>query len=209
MHEPEIEPKESYKADVTWFHIFKEMIRNKTWARLTSNSKSLYPVIKAYINWASGAAFPSLDTLEEYSGLARASVVKALKELEREGLLVKLARKGRGNNYRLIEKFAVQDAEGELATGVSFPYKPRDVEKCVAEIKQLLSQGLTTPDGKTTFIKIENLTLNIAMDHGRNISNNINIDVSERKQFIQGIRDMVANKQTDEAQLVEDFLEKG
>ena len=67
--------EELFKTDVSWFHIFKELIRNKTWARLSSNSKSLYPVIKAYINHENGTAFPSLDTLQEYSGLARASVV--------------------------------------------------------------------------------------------------------------------------------------
>ena len=156
-----IEQSELFKTDVGWFHIFKELIRNKTWARLSSNSKSLYPVIKAYANHKSGEAFPSIDTLQEFSGLARASVVKALKELEAEGLLAKSGAAGRHNNYSLIEKFEVTDSEGRPAASVTFDYMPALVGDAVAELRNFMAQGMTMPDGKTQFIKIENLTLNI------------------------------------------------
>src|SRR5687768_4272605 len=134
---------ELFKADVSWFHIFKEIIRSGAWARMSPNAKAIYPVIKAFVNWETGAAFPSIDTLEKYSGISRPSVVKALKELESEGLLAKESRKGKGSNYTLIEKFAVQDQGGKVATGISFDYKPRDIEKAIAEIKRFLANGLT------------------------------------------------------------------
>ena len=156
-----LEQSELFKTDVGWFHIFKELIRNKTWARLSSNSKSLYPVIKAYANHKSGEAFPSIDTLQEFSGLARASVVKALKELEAEGLLAKSGAAGRHNNYSLIEKFEVTDSEGRPAASVTFDYMPALVGDAVAELRNFMAKGMTMPDGKTQFIKIENLTLNI------------------------------------------------
>jgi biotin operon repressor len=113
MTKKELAQSELFKTDTTWFHMFKEIIRNGTWARLSSNSKSLYPVIKAYINWESGAAFPSIDTLQEYSGLARASVIKALKELEAEGLLIKQTTAGRHSNYTLVEKFDVKEVRAD------------------------------------------------------------------------------------------------
>ena len=46
---------ELFKTDTTWFHMFKEIIHNGTWARLSSNSKLLYPVIKACIDLESGS----------------------------------------------------------------------------------------------------------------------------------------------------------
>lgn len=169
-----LEQSELFKTDVGWFHIFKELIRNKTWARLSSNSKSLYPVIKAYANHKSGEAFPSIDTLQEFSGLARASVVKALKELEAEGLLAKSGTAGRHNNYSLIEKFEVTDSEGRPAASVTFDYMPALVGDAVAELRNFMAQGMTMPDGKTQFIKIENLTLNITQIAKQNVDKQIN-----------------------------------
>ena len=169
-----IEQSELFKTDIGWFHIFKELIRNKTWARLSSNSKSLYPVIKAYANHKSGEAFPSIDTLQEFSGLARASVVKALKELEAEGLLAKSGAAGRHNNYSLIEKFEVTDSEGRPAASVTFDYMPALVGDAVAELRNFMAKGMTMPDGKTQFIKIENLTLNITQIAKQNVDKQIN-----------------------------------
>lgn len=165
-----IEQSELFKADVGWFHMWKEIIRNKTWARLSSNSKSLYPVIKSFANHNSGEAFPSIDTLQEFSGLARASVVKALKELEAEGLLAKSGAAGRHNNYALIEKFEVTDSEGRPTASITFDYIPSLVKDAVVELKNFMAQGMTS-DGRHQFIKIENLTLNIT----NNIENQHNL----------------------------------
>lgn len=206
MSKKEVAQSELFKTDTTWFHMFKEIIRNGTWARLSSNSKSLYPVIKAYINWESGAAFPSIDTLQEYSGLARASVIKALKELEAEGLLIKQTVAGRHSNYTLIEKFDVKDGEGRPAASVSFDYLPGYVGDAVTELKNFVAQGLTLPDGKTSFIKIENLTLNIANGGGHIYNNNIRSGMDETT-LIQGIKDMAAKKDTPQAKLVAKMVE--
>ena len=151
---------ELFKTDIGWFHIFKELIRNGTWARLSTASTKLYPVIKAYTNHASGAAFPSIDTLQEFSGMARASVVKALKELEAEGLLAKAGSAGRHNNYTLIEKFEVTDSDGRPAASVTFDYMPALVSDAVAELKNFMAKGMSA-DGHLQYIKIDNLTLNI------------------------------------------------
>jgi biotin operon repressor len=201
-----IAQSELFKTDTTWFHMFKEIIRNGTWARLSSNSKSLYPVIKAYINWESGAAFPSIDTLEQYSGISRPSVIKALKELEVEGLLIKQTTAGRHSNYTLVEKFDVKDGEGRPAASVSFDYLPSYISDSVAELKNYIAQGLIAPDGKTNFIKIDTLNINIANGGGSNITNNIRAGMDEAT-LMQGIKDMAANKKTPQAQLVSAMVE--
>lgn len=206
MTKKELAQSELFKTDTTWFHMFKEIIRNGTWARLSSNSKSLYPVIKAYINWESGAAFPSIDTLEQYSGISRPSVIKALKELETEGLLIKQTTAGRHSNYTLVEKFDVKDGEGRPAASVSFDYLPTYVGDAVTELKNFVAQGLALPDGKTNFIKIENLTLNIANGGGSVYNNNIRAGIDEAT-LIQGIKDMAQNKTTPQSKIVADMVE--
>ena len=197
----ELAQQELFKTDMSWFHVFKELIRSGTWANLSSNSKSLYPVIKAFINHESGSAFPSLDTLQQYSGLARASVVKALKELEAEGLLVKTAgNRTTSNNYQVVEMFDVKDAQGRPAASVSFDYMPAYVTDAVAELKNFMAQGLTLPDGKTNFIKIENLTLNI--NHAGSVQNYIQ-NVISPEQAIKGMKDILANRNTEEARTIQ------
>lgn len=170
-----VEQSELFKTDIGWFHIFKELIRNGTWARLSTAATKLYPVIKAYANHQSGEAFPSIETLKEFSGMAGASVIKALKELEAEGLLAKSGAAGRHNNYSLIEKFEVTDSEGRPAASVTFDYMPALVGDAVAELKNFMARGMTMPDGKTQFIKIENLTLNIIHNiENQNVDKQIN-----------------------------------
>ena len=171
-----VEQSELFKTDIGWFHIFKELIRNGTWARLSTAATKLYPVIKAYANHKSGEAFPSIETLKEFSGMAGASVIKALKELEAEGLLAKSGAAGRHNNYSLIEKFEVTDSEGRPAASVSFDYMPALVSDAVAELKNFMAKGMTMPDGKLQFIKIENLTLNITHNNieNQNIDKQLN-----------------------------------
>ena len=184
---------ELFNADVSWFHIFKELIRSKAWADLSPLSAKLYCVVKAFANWSDGSAFPSIDTLQEYSGLARASVIKGLKELEAKGLLKKDSRKGIGSNYTLVEQFEVKDDQGRPAASVSFDYLPNYVGDAVAELKNFVSQGLTV-DGKNQFIKIENLTLNII---GKQYNTALDTEL-----LLKGLRDILAKKDSTEAEAV-------
>ena len=206
MEDKTAEQTELFKADISWFHIFKEMIRNESWARLSGSAAKIYPVIKAFINWESGSAFPSIDTLERYSGVSRPSIVKALKELEKAGLLIKSVTKGKGSNYTLVEKFNVEGADGRPAASVSFDYLPAYVGDAVTELKHFMAQGLALPDGKTQFIKIENLTLNIHSGSGHNINLNAPLD---RQTIIKGIKDMMGKVNSDEANVIQQLLESG
>lgn len=203
MEDKAAEQAELFKADISWFHIFKEMIRNESWAKLSGSAAKIYPVIKAFINWESGSAFPSIDTLERYSGVSRPSIVKALKELEKAGLLIKSVTKGKGSNYTLVEKFNVEGADGRPAASVSFDYLPAYVGDAVTELKHFMAQGLSLPDGKTNFIKIDNLTLNI--HNGNNINIRAGID---EDTLMRGIKDMANNKNTPEAMRVAEMAEK-
>lgn len=182
---------ELFNADVSWFHIFKELIRSKVWADLTPLTAKLYCVVKAFVNWEDGSAFPSIDKLQEYSGLARASVIKGLKELEAKGLLKKEARKGHGSNYQLVELFEVRNEEGRPEASVSFDYMPNYVSDAVAELKNFVAKGLTN-DGNNQFIRIENLTINII---GKQYNTNI-----DTQAIAKGVQDIISNKESPEAE---------
>lgn len=170
---------ELFKADVSWFHIFKELIRSKTWAKMSPQAKALYPVIKAFTNWQDGHAFPSFDTLQEYSGLGRTSISKAIKELEALGY-VRREKQGAGrasNQYRLLEKFNVEDADGRPSAVATFDYLPGLVKDATAELKHFIAQGMTD-GGKLQYIHIEKLILNVAgrdvnAPHGDQTINNL------------------------------------
>lgn len=195
---PKAAQTELFNADVTWFHIFKELIRSKVWAELTPLAAKLYCVVKAFANWNDGSAFPSLDTLQEYSGLSRMSVVKGLKELESRGLLKKDGKRGVGSNYTLVEQFEVKDEQGRPAASVSFDYLPNYVSDAVAELKNFVSKGATS-DGKEMHIKIENFTVNII---GKQYNNNL-----DTQMLIRGIQDILSKKDSAEAEAVKGFAE--
>lgn len=202
-----LEQQQELKADTSWFHIFKEIIRSETWAKMSANAKAVYPAIKAFINWESGSAFPSIDTIERYSGVSRPSVVKALKELEELGLLVKNTTKGKSTNYGMVEKFDVKDGDGKHAASVSFDYIPSSAAGAIAEFKRILSSGFISSDGKTNFIKIDTLNLNIHTGTGDNTINNI-FSGLEEGAVLKGIRDMANKIDSREARLIAELAEK-
>ena len=201
---------ELFEADVSWFHIFKELIKSKTWAKMSPAARAVYPVIKAFTNWKDGYAFPSFDTLMEYSGLnSRTSIGKALRELEKVGYIQAKRTKGKATVYKLVEKFAVTDQEGRPAASVSFDYLPAMVKDATTELRNFLAEGMTD-EGKLQYIHIEHLTLNIAgrdTVHGQYIENQNNLDMG--KATIKGIRDMIEGRKTPEAKEVVKMLEEG
>ena len=116
-------------------------------------------------------------------------------------MLVKTAgNRTTSNNYQVVEKFDVKDAQGRPAASVSFDYMPAYVTDAVAELKNFMAQGLTLPDGKTNFIKIENLTLNI--NHAGSVQNYIQ-NVISPEQAIKGMKDILANRDTEKARTIQ------
>ena len=202
MPKPHREQLELFTADISWFHIFKEFIRAKTWAEMSPASKALYPTIKAFTNWKDGRSFPSLDTLQEYSGLTRPSVIKGLKELEGLGYIQSKKKPGKQTIYKLIEKFGVRDQLGRPVASASFDYLPGIIQDATLELKNYIAQGMKD-DGNLQYIHIDRLTINIA---GRDVigTQNINLDSA---MIAQGMKDMLEGKDTPEAIITEQILD--
>ncbi len=95
--------EELFKAETTWFHVFKDMIDNGDMATLEGSAIKVYLVIKAHTNFSTGRAFPSIDLIAEKSGISNIQVIRCLKTLEAAGYISK-EKSGRHNVYTLREK---------------------------------------------------------------------------------------------------------
>ena len=65
MTAPKAPQQELFKAETAWFHIFKTMIDNGDVARMGPYAVTVYLVIKSHTNFATGRAFPALETIAE------------------------------------------------------------------------------------------------------------------------------------------------
>ena len=78
-----------FKAETTWFHVFVSMIENGDVAKMGPYAVTVYLVVKAYTNWKTGKAFPSIETIAEKSGISRRQVINSLATLAENGYIDK------------------------------------------------------------------------------------------------------------------------
>lgn len=149
-------------ADVTWFHLFRAMVEGGDMARMGPYAFAVYVVIKSHAHFSTGAAFPSVETIAEKSGVSAAQVKRELKTLQALGYLG-VEKVGRSNRYALREKIEVQDAAGRPAAVATWDYLPAGVGAAVAELKNVLMSG---DMGAARIVNIERLTVQVAAAGG-------------------------------------------
>jgi len=154
--------QELFKAQTTWFHIFKAMIDNGDVAKMGPTATTVYLVIKAYSNMTAGYAFPSLETIAEGAGVSTRTVQRSIEVLEEFGYIEKKTKIGRSNIYKLREKIPVT-AHGMTTpfAMASFDYIPTAINEATAELKNFLATGID--NGK--LIHIERLVLNLQINN--------------------------------------------
>lgn len=148
---------ELFKAETTWFHVFKDMIDSGDMARLDGSSIKVYLVIKSYTNFSTGRAFPAIELIAEKAGLSKIQVMRCLKSLEQAEYITK-EKSGRHNVYTLREKVSIKDSEGRPQAVATWDYIPNSVKDAMAELKHAVVTG-DMVGGKV--IHIENLVLNV------------------------------------------------
>jgi hypothetical protein len=179
---------ELFTADTTWFHVFHSLLKGKAWAAMSAPAKIVYITAKAFVNWRTGAAFPSLDTLAEYSGLSRPAITKGLKELEKLGHIRAKKTAGKKTVYTVLERLPITGQDGRPAAVATFDYLPGMVREAVAELKNVLVTG-ELADGKHIHIETLNLTVNIA-GHNNIAGNQTVVDVDGLVE-LRKIREMI------------------
>jgi DNA-binding transcriptional MocR family regulator len=148
---------ELFKAETTWFHVFKNMIDSGDLAKMGSHAFTVYCVIKSYTNFATGHAFPSLETVSQKSGVSLAQVKRELKTLETLGYIAR-EKSGRKNLYTLREKVSIADESGRPVASATWDYLPSSVRDAVADLKNVLMSGELAG---ARIVHIERLTLNV------------------------------------------------
>jgi DNA-binding transcriptional regulator YhcF (GntR family) len=132
--------QELFKAETTWFHIFKDMIDGGDIAKMGAHATTVYLVVKAHTNFSTGRAFPSIETIVEKAGISESQVKRSLNTLEEFGYITK-QKKGRNNIYTLREKVAITDESGRPAAVATWDYLPTTVSHAVADLKNVLVTG--------------------------------------------------------------------
>ena len=148
---------ELFKAETTWFHVFKDMIENGDVAKMGPTTTTVYLVIKAHTNFSTGRAFPAHETIAEKTGLSVDTVKRSIITLVEMGYITK-AKSGRANVYTLREKVSILDAGGEVQALATWDYIPTGVRGAIADLRNVLvSPGL---DGARV-VHIEHLNVNV------------------------------------------------
>ena len=177
---------ELFKAETTWFHVFKDMIDSGDVASMGPYAVTAYLVIKSYTNFATGVSFPSIETISEKSGMSERQTRRSLKVLEENGYLSKF-KKGRKNIYTLREKVHMKDSKGRPAAVATWDYLPSTVEAARAELRQFKMTGEN--DGQ--IIHIENLTMNVQFIQGdHNDVDQINFDSIKDQKLKQTLENL-------------------
>ena len=166
MSKPSKEQMPLFKAEATWFHIFRSMVESGDVAKLGPYATTVYLVIKTYANYSTGTAFPGIDLIGEKSGISKSQVIRALSALEESGYIGK-KQVGRKNVYTLRERIEVKGPDGRPEAVATWDYVPQLVTDAQAELKNFLLSGKTA---EAKIIHIEHLHLNVANDNAFQIN---------------------------------------
>ena len=180
---------ELFKAETTWFHVFKSMIDSGDLAKMSGSTIKVYFVVKSYTNFATGRAFPGHSTVAKDAGVSVATVKRCLDELETFGYVSK-SLSGRNNVYMLREKVQCQGMNGRPSAEATWDYLPSTVREAQAELKNFCLRGK-----EGSIVNIKHLTLNMFSDHAKQI--NLGLDdlpVGLRKQIESMIASAKSNK---------------
>jgi len=170
---------ELFKAETTWFHVFKTMIDSGELAKMDGSTVKVYLVVKAHTNFATGRSFPAIETISEKAGMSSRQVIRCLEHLEELGYITK-EKKGRNNSYTLREKIQIEDEQGRPSAVATWDYLPSTVQHAVADLKNVLVTGELAG---AKIVHIERLQVNINNLHDS--STNVNVQEAESKKLAQ------------------------
>lgn len=179
MNNSEPKQMELFKAQTTWFHVFKDMVDNGDLARLSGSSIKVYLVIKSYTNFSSGKSFPMIETIAEKSGISSAQVKRELKSLEEYGYITK-SKIGRNNCYTLREKVVIHDAMGQETAVATWDYLPSTVKDAVADLKNVL---VTRNLENAQIVHIDKLQVNVTHVY----DNGVNLNIQSMMSDLDGL----------------------
>src|SRR3954447_5984306 len=87
-----------------FFRVEHDLLRSESFKTLGGSAIKVYLVIGLYSDFGTDWAYPSIRTIARQAGLSRQTVLAAIAELARVGLLATSKTKGRSTAYRIIRQ---------------------------------------------------------------------------------------------------------
>jgi hypothetical protein len=87
-----------------FFRVEHDLLRSESFKTLGGSAIKVYLVIGLYSDFGSDWAYPSIRTIARQAGLSRQTVLDAIAELTRGGLLAASKSKGRSTAYKIIRQ---------------------------------------------------------------------------------------------------------
>src|SRR3954466_1097878 len=102
--------------DSLFFRVEHDLLRSESFKDLGGSAIKVYLVIGLYADFGSDWAYPSIRTIARQAGLSRQTVLAAVEELARNGLLAMSKSTGRSTAYKIIRQ-APERPTGKKAKG--------------------------------------------------------------------------------------------
>jgi predicted transcriptional regulator len=87
-----------------FFRVEHDLLRSESFKTLGGSAIKVYLVIGLYSDFGSDWAYPSIRTIARQAGLSRQTVLAAISELTRAGLLATSKSKGRSTAYKIMRQ---------------------------------------------------------------------------------------------------------
>ena len=87
-----------------FFRVEHDLLRSESFKTLGGSAIKVYLVIGLYSDFGTGWAYPSIRTIARQAGLSRQTVLDALEDLARVGLLASSKSRGKSTAYKIIRQ---------------------------------------------------------------------------------------------------------
>src|SRR5215475_15567076 len=87
-----------------FFRVEHDLLRSEAFKELGGSAIKVYLVIGLYSDFGSDWAYPSVRTIARQAGLSRQTVLSAIEELVRAGLMATSKAAGKSNAYKIMRQ---------------------------------------------------------------------------------------------------------
>jgi hypothetical protein len=123
--------------DSLFFRVEHDLLRSESFKALGGSAIKVYLVIGLYADFGTGWAYPSIRTIAKQAGLSRQTVLAAIVELTRAGLLATNKSRGRSTAYRVLRepppRPSPRKAKGSKSSTPTGPLSLEDTPECGPE----------------------------------------------------------------------------
>ena len=89
--------------DSFFFKVEHDLLRSESFKTLGGSAIKVYLVVGLYADFGTGWAYPSIRTIAKQAGLSRQTVLAAIEELTKGGLLATSKAKGKSTAYKVLK----------------------------------------------------------------------------------------------------------